>query len=84
MMAVIFLPTFCGVIAAEIRLPEAINRRHLCPFQYFGIDDDTDFAVTWKITLLSSPISIPTISSQKIVQSPEIVTDITKIKAGIL
>ncbi len=33
---------FGGVIAAEIRLPEAINRRHLCPFQYFGIDDDTD------------------------------------------
>jgi len=36
------LSDFGGVIAAEIRLPEAINRRHLCPFQYFGIDDDTD------------------------------------------
>lgn len=36
------LGDFGGVIAAEIRLPEAINRRHLCPFQYFGIDDDTD------------------------------------------
>ncbi|MAK68237.1 DEAD/DEAH box helicase family protein, partial [Methylophaga sp.] len=29
------LADFGGVIAAEIRLPEAINRRHLCPFQYF-------------------------------------------------
>jgi len=36
------LGDFGGVIAAEIRLSEAINRRHLSPFQYFGIDDDTD------------------------------------------
>lgn len=42
------LGDFCGVIAAEIRLPEAINRRHLCPFQYFGIDDDTDLrTIPW-------------------------------------
>ncbi|MCG9767296.1 DUF3427 domain-containing protein [Pseudoalteromonas piscicida] len=42
------LDDFCGVIAAEIRLPEAINRRHLCPFQYFGVDDDTDLrSVSW-------------------------------------
>jgi superfamily II DNA or RNA helicase len=43
------LDDFCGVIAAEIRLPEAINRRHLCPFQYFGLDDDTDLSqISWK------------------------------------
>ena len=36
------LSDFCHVIAAEIRLPEAINQRHLAPFQYFAIDDDTD------------------------------------------
>lgn len=43
------LDDFCGVIAAEVRLPEAINRRHLCPFQYFGIDDDTDLKqISWK------------------------------------
>ena len=29
-------------IAAEIRLPEAINRKLLCPFQYFGISDTVD------------------------------------------
>lgn len=39
---------FCGTIAAELRLPEAINRRHLCPFQYFGLDDPTDLStVQW-------------------------------------
>src|SRR5690606_40482731 len=39
------LSDFCNVIAAEIRLPEAINRRLLSPFQYFGIDDDTDLQI---------------------------------------
>lgn len=31
-------------IAAEIRLPEAIERRLLCPFQYFGVTDTVDLA----------------------------------------
>ncbi|MEZ9199911.1 DUF3427 domain-containing protein [Shewanella sp. 10N.286.54.B9] len=43
------LDDFGGVIAAELRLPEAINLRHLCPFQYFGIDDNTDLRqVKWE------------------------------------
>ena len=29
-------------MAAEIRLPEAIDRKLLCPFQYFGIADTVD------------------------------------------
>jgi len=29
-------------IAAEIRLPEAMNRKLLCPFQYFGLSDSVD------------------------------------------
>lgn len=29
-------------IAAEIRLPEAIDRKLLCPFHYFGVSDDVD------------------------------------------
>jgi superfamily II DNA or RNA helicase len=29
-------------IAAEIRLPEAIERSLLCPFQYFGVTDTID------------------------------------------
>ena len=31
-------------IAAEIRLPEAIDRKLLCPFQYFGVSDTVDLA----------------------------------------
>lgn len=33
---------FHNKIAAEIRLPEALNRKLLCPFQYFGISDSID------------------------------------------
>lgn len=36
------LDYFDGRIAAEIRLPEAIDRKLLCPFQYFGIADTVD------------------------------------------
>ncbi len=36
------LPYFNYRIAAEIRLPEAIDRKLLCPFQYFGVTDTID------------------------------------------
>lgn len=36
------LPYFNNRIAAEIRLPEAIDRKLLCPFQYFGVADTID------------------------------------------
>ena len=36
------LPYFNSRIAAEIRLPEAIDRKLLCPFQYFGVTDTID------------------------------------------
>ena len=40
---------FCNTIAAEIRLPEALNRKLLCPFQYFGITDSIDLSkVSWQ------------------------------------
>lgn len=43
------LKDFCDVIAAEIRLPEAMNRKLLCPFQYFGITDSIDLSrVNWQ------------------------------------
>jgi superfamily II DNA or RNA helicase len=39
---------FCNRIAAEIRLPEALNRKLLCPFQYFGVSDNIDLStVGW-------------------------------------
>jgi superfamily II DNA or RNA helicase len=43
------LKDFSGTIAAEIRLPEALNRKLLCPFQYFGISDSIDLSnVEWR------------------------------------
>jgi len=36
------LEYFNGRISAEIRLPEAIERKLLCPFQYFGVTDTID------------------------------------------
>ncbi|ADG94391.1 type III restriction protein res subunit [Arcobacter nitrofigilis DSM 7299] len=43
------LSDFCDVIASEIRLPEALNRKLLCPFQYFGISDSIDLKnIKWQ------------------------------------
>jgi superfamily II DNA or RNA helicase len=43
------LKDFCNTIAAEIRLPEALNRKLLCPFQYFGITDSVDLSnASWQ------------------------------------
>lgn len=36
------LDYFNNRVAAEIRLPEAIERKLLCPFQYFGVTDNVD------------------------------------------
>ena len=39
---------FDNHIAAEIRLPDAIERRLLCPFHYFGVEDTVDLRqVNW-------------------------------------
>ncbi|NTE05116.1 DUF3427 domain-containing protein [Agrobacterium tumefaciens] len=43
------LPYFDNHIAAEIRLPEALNQKLLTPFQYFAIADSTDLSqVKWE------------------------------------
>ncbi|MEO6150479.1 MAG: DUF3427 domain-containing protein [Mucilaginibacter sp.] len=43
------LKDFCNVIAAEIRLPEALNRKLLTPFQYFALSDSVDLSkISWK------------------------------------
>src|SRR5690554_5136998 len=35
-------------IASEIRLPDALNNKLLCPFQYFGISDSIDYSkIKW-------------------------------------
>tara|TARA_R110002073_G_scaffold1321_2_gene9166 strand:+ start:4011 stop:7151 length:3141 start_codon:yes stop_codon:yes gene_type:complete len=82
------LSDFSGVIAAEIRLPEAINRRHLCPFQYFGVDDDTDLrSISWSrgrydIAQLTNLYTQNQNRVDKILRSlNEIITDIRSMKA---
>ena len=43
------LAYFNDRIAAEIRLPEAIDRKLLCPFQYFGVTDVADLStLRWR------------------------------------
>ena len=43
------LVDFCDVTAAEIRLPEALNRKLLSPFQYFAISDTVDISnISWR------------------------------------
>jgi len=43
------LGDFGNSISAEIRLPEAMNRKLLSPFQYFGISDSIDLGrVSWR------------------------------------
>lgn len=40
---------FGNMISAELRLPEALNKGLLCPFQYFGVTDETDISrVSWR------------------------------------
>lgn len=82
------LSDFCNVIAAEIRLPEAINQRHLSPFQYFAIDDDTDLTkISWSkgrydIAELTHLYTYNDQRVLRILQSlDEVVTDISQMRA---
>ena len=82
------LSDFCHVIAAEIRLPEAINQRHLSPFQYFAIDDDTDLThIKWTkgrydIAELTNLYTFNDQRVLRILQSlNEIVTGISQMRA---
>jgi len=82
------LKDFCNVIAAEIRLPEAINQRHLSPFQYFAIDDETDLTkVSWSkgrydVAELTNLYTFNDQRVKRITQSlNEVVTDISQMRA---
>ncbi len=82
------LKDFCNVIAAELRLPEAINQRHLSPFQYFAIDDETDLTkISWSKGRydVAELTNLYTLNDQRvfrIIQSlNEIVTDISQMRA---
>lgn len=82
------LADFSGVIAAEIRLPEAINQRHLCPFQYFAVDDDTDLRkVSWSngrydISQLTNLYTHNHVRVNKILQEMQrVITDVKQMRA---
>jgi superfamily II DNA or RNA helicase len=82
------LKDFCNVIAAEIRLPEAINQRHLSPFQYFAIDDETDLTkISWSkgrydVAELTNLYTLNDQRVVRIIQSlNEIITDISQMRA---
>ena len=82
------LSDFCHVIAAEIRLPEAINQRHLSPFQYFAIDDNTDLTnISWArgrydIAELTNLYTHNDQRVLRILQSlDEVVTDVAQMRA---
>lgn len=82
------LEDFHGTIAAEIRLTEAINRRHLCPFQYFLIDDETNLRnIKWTkgrydSAELTDLYTHHNIRTRKIIQSiEEIITDVGQMRA---
>ncbi len=77
------LEDFENVIAAEIRLPEALNRRLLCPFQYFGITDSVDLSnLTWKNGKYL-PSELSKIYTQNDRRVAEIITNLNKYLKNI-
>jgi len=85
------LPYFDNRIAAEIRLPEAIERKLLSPFQYFGVTDCVDLgSLKWirggyDVKELSNIFTINKFAADKragmIIQSiVKYVTDINEVK----
>lgn len=72
------LKDFCNTIAAEIRLPEALNRKLLCPFQYFGITDSVDLSnATWQNGRYL-PSELTTIYTQNDKRVGEIISNLNK------
>ncbi|PWA04634.1 DUF3427 domain-containing protein [Flavobacterium psychrotolerans] len=77
------LKDFCNVIAAEIRLPEALNRKLLCPFQYFGITDSIDLSnVTWQNGRYS-PSELTNIYTRSDKRIGEIISNLNKYLTNI-
>ena len=85
------LKYFNGRIAAEIRLPEAIERGLLVPFQYFGVTDTADLrSIAWKNggydkAELTNLYAIDKISAEKRAENiynslQKYVTDINTVK----
>ena len=72
---------FHNRIAAEIRLPEALNRKLLCPFQYFGITDSIDLSnVAWERGryVTSELSSIYTANDRRVIEIVDALNKYTK------
>lgn len=81
------LTYFDDRIAAEIRLTEAIDRKLLSPFQYFGVSDTVDLSnVKWRkkgydLRELENVYTSDKIRVRQIVKSLyKYVTDIDEVK----
>ncbi len=72
------LEDFCQTIAAEIRLPEALNRKLLCPFQYFGITDSVDLSHAKWQNGRYQPSELTTIYTQNDQRIGEIIDNLNK------
>jgi len=77
------LDDFCNRIAAEIRLPEALNQKLLSPFQYFGITDSIDLTnVKWeKGRYVASELT--SIYTKNNVRVSEIISNLDKYTSDI-
>jgi len=77
---------FNGRMAYELRLAEAIDRKLLCPFQYFGVSDNVDYTkITWRgkydVSELENIYTADTKRASMILKSVyEYVTDIDEVK----
>jgi len=72
------LSDFSNVIAAEIRLPEALNRKLLCPFQYFVVTDNTDLSkAQWKNGKYL-PSELTTLYTQNDIRVRDIIENLNK------
>ena len=77
------LKDFSNTIAAEIRLPEALNLKLLCPFQYFGITDSIDLSnVEWKNGKYV-PSELTKIYTSKDIRVGEIIKNLNKYLLNI-
>lgn len=77
------LPDFGGHISAEIRLPDAMNRGLLCPFQYFGITDNVDLSKARWERGKYNPSELTRIYTQADFRVRDIIDGITRYVKGL-
>lgn len=77
------LEDFNHRVAAEIRLPDALNNKLLCPFQYFAVSDSIDLTeVVWKQGRYDTA-ALTKIYTNNDIRVGEIITNIEKYTKGI-